>query len=150
MNRRNTPSLILFERSGRWATALRRHGIVDRCRLNECRSLAELVEQMNSLTAPLVGLELNAASVDRVIAWLARGPATVGSSVVIVFSDRSLRGYELLCREAGAAHFVASELEVLHLKRLVDRYLSLPAFAKLNDAELSPTARILASLPWSG
>jgi hypothetical protein len=122
---------------------------VDQCRLIECRSLGEVVEQMASLTAPLVGLELNAASVDRVIAWLARGQATAGSSVVVVFSDRSLLGYELLCREAGAAHFVASELEVLHLKRLVDRYLSLPSFAKLSEAELPPTERILAELPWS-
>jgi hypothetical protein len=44
---------------------------------------------------------------------------------------------------------VASELEVLHLKRLVDRYLSLPSFAKLSEAELPPTERILAELPWS-
>jgi hypothetical protein len=148
LNRGNCPSILVFERAGRWAAALRRHGLADRCRLIECRSLVELEEQMGLAPTPVVGLELIAERLDRLTEWIAGRQATFGSTVIIVFSDRNLRGYELLCREAGATHFVSSELDVLGLKTLVDRYLSLPAFATLDEAELSPTARILASLPW--
>ena len=86
----------------------------------------------------------------RVACWngLAAQAAVRRASGIIVLADRSFRPYELLCREAGAAHFVASELELLTLGPVIDRYLSHIPLGDANGAELSTTDRIRAQLPW--
>jgi hypothetical protein len=147
LNHHLHPALILFERSGRWASSLRRHGLVERLPLMELRSFAELTELIPSYPQALIGVELNRATTERVIEWLGRRPVAFDASV-IVFVERDLRAYETLCREAGAVHFVASELELFSLAAVIDRYLSQAAFAKLEAAEPPLAARIQARLPW--
>ena len=141
------PALILLERSGRWAASLRRQGMVDRLALVEARSLAELDELASSCPQALIGLELTSTSAERVLAWLGRKPhaAREKSSG---FAERCLRPYELLCREAGAVHFIASELELFSLPAIFDRYLSQPVFAKLDEAKQPLADRIRSRLPW--
>jgi hypothetical protein len=141
----SAPALILLEGSGRWASSLRRHGLVERLPLVEARSLLELEE----LICPqaLVGLEITSATAERVAAWLVRRAAHLDVKVII-FSDRRLRRYELLCREAGAVHFVAAELELFGLAAVIDRYLSQAVFAKLDQAEQPLAEQIMARVPW--
>jgi hypothetical protein len=141
------PSLILCERSGRWASSLRRHGLVDRLRLVEARSLAELDTLLGSVPHALAGVELSSTTVESGLAWLARRPATMEARI-IVFAQRALRTYEAFCREAGAIHFVVSELELFSLGPLFDRYRSQPAFAKLDEAELTLADRVRARMRW--
>lgn len=144
---RSSASLILCERSGRWASSLGRHGLVNSLPLVEVRSLAELDTLLGSSPHALVGVELSSTTVESGLAWLARRPATTEAKL-IVFAERGLRASESFCREAGAVHFVASELELLSLRPLLDRYLSQPVFAKLDDAELTLADRIRSRMPW--
>lgn len=148
MSANETGTLILCERSGRWADSLRRHRLCDELRLIETRSLAETEGRLVETSSALVGLELSAATIGAVAEWISRRPANLGAKAVFVFAQRGLRAYELLCREAGAVHFVDSELELFALAAMFDRYLSDPAFAKLNADELPLAERIRASLPW--
>lgn len=147
MNHNSTPALILFEHSGRWASSLRRHGLVEGLRLIEARSLAEVEELLAPNPLALLGIELRGETAERLVQWLARRPVGTDAKL-IVFADRGLRSYEALCREAGAVHFVASELELFSLAAMIDRYLSQQAFAKLDDERQTPAARIQARLPW--
>jgi hypothetical protein len=144
----STATLILFERTGRWAASLRRHDLVERLRLIETRSLVELDEHLASNGNPLVGVELTQVTAGRVLEWLGRAGGVQRASGVIVLADRSLRPYEFLCREAGAAHFVCSLLELLTLGPVIDRYLSRIPLGDANGAELSTPDRIRAQLPW--
>jgi hypothetical protein len=139
--------LILCERGGRWASSLRRHGLVDGLTLVEARSLAELDALLASSEHALAGVELTSMTAQSGLAWLARRPATMEAKV-IVFAERGLRPCESFCREVGAVHFVASELELFSLRPLFDRYRSQPAFAKLDDAELTLADRVRSRMPW--
>jgi hypothetical protein len=121
--------------------------MVDRLSLVETRSFVEFAEAVDSWPRALAGLELTNGWADRTIAWLSRRPP-VASVKSIVFAERRLRPYEALCREAGAVHFIASELELFSLPALVDRYLSTPAFAKLDESDQSLAAKVLDLLPW--
>ena len=144
-----SPAMLLYERSGRWAASLRRHGLVAQLRLIETRSFAELAERSQEAAGALLGLELTAAKVESVLDWLSRQPAKlVRAKTLIVFAERGLRAYEMVCREAGALHFVDSELDLFALAPVIDRYLSDPAFAKLDALEPPITERIRAALPW--
>jgi hypothetical protein len=148
LNHNPTPALILFERSGRWASSLRRHGLVERLPMVEARSFAELEELLPAYTQALIGIELTGATAERVIEWIGCRPVAFDANL-IVFAQRDLRAYETLCREAGAIHFVSSELEMFSLAAVLDRYLSQAAFAKL-EAEKQPlAARVRGRLPWA-
>ena len=144
----SSAALILCERAGRWADSLRRHGLCERLRLIETRSLTELEDQLRESPHALVGLELTVATVESVPDWISRRSANLGATAVLVLAQRGLRACELLCREAGAIHFVDSELELFALRAMFDRYLSDPAFAKLDTDELPLAERIESSLPW--
>ena len=148
MTRQARPPVFTYERSGRWAASLRRHGLVERFRLIEVRSLAELDEGLARSSAALVGLELSETSVDRVVEWLAKCKLRPASVITIVFADRQHRRYEMLCREAGAIHFVDSELALVRLAPILDRYLSQAASGTLDDQAASLEERIHARLPW--
>jgi hypothetical protein len=144
----STRALILCERTGRWAASLRRHGLTERLRLIEVRSIAELEERLSSGPAALVGLELEDRNADRVLEWLGRAGADGCAGGIIVFADRSLRPYELVCREAGAVHFVTSELELLTLAAIVERFLSRAPVADLLEVEPPITEQVRARMPW--
>jgi hypothetical protein len=141
-------ALIVCERSGRWADSLRRHTLGRGLRLIETRSLAETEDRLDEAPSALVGLELTAATIGSVTQWISRRPAELGAKAVLVFAQRGLRACELLCREAGAIQFVDTELELFALADMFDRYLSDPAFAKLNAEDLPLAERVRASLPW--
>jgi len=148
MNCNLSGALVLCERSGRWADSLRRHGLCERLRLIETRSLAETEDRLGETPRALVGMEITAGTVENVTDWLGRRSARLDSKATLVFAERGLRACELLCREAGAVQFIDSELELFALVGLFDRYLSDAAFATLDADELPLAERIRASLPW--
>jgi hypothetical protein len=142
------PPLVLLERTGRWAASLRRHGMVERLTLVETRSFAELDELLPTLPHALVGLEMSRGSAQGVVTWLARHADRQRIKGAIVFAERRYRPMELICREAGAVHFIASELELFALPALFDRYRSAVAASAPMDAERSIAESIRARLPW--
>jgi hypothetical protein len=143
------PALILCERTGRWATSLRRHRLGERLPIVETRSLAELEEALRERPRALAGVELTATIETQVVEFLCHPPAGIDPFGFIVFAQPELRSYEPICREAGAVHFITSELDLLSLPPVLDRYLSDPAFAKLNSEGVPPSERIRARMPWS-
>ena len=134
--------LIVCERTGRWAVALRRELTEAGVRVWETRSLADCWDELASSPASFLILEL-ARNPRPLLDRLARLPRTFAAARAAVISDRSLAHYEWLLREAGAVHFVCSPRELAPLARIVCRHLA--------QAPASPktlTEQIWAELPW--
>ena len=136
--------LILAERSGSWAKALRVELAATGVRLWEAGPRPRLVDVMAVAPASFLVLELtgkNASwTLDTLVA-LHRDWPNAGAAVV---ADRSMAAWEWLIREAGAVHFVTSPRKLGPLGNLVLRHL---AQAPLPAQTLRE--RLWASLPWS-
>jgi hypothetical protein len=89
-------------------------------------------------------LELTRDNAETLIGRLSElGREYPGAAAVIV-ADRRLRPLEWLAREAGAVHFEVSPRRMAAIAALARRHL-----AAAPKADLPPTQRILANLPWS-
>ena len=139
-----TPALVIVcERRGTWAAALRRELADAGVRIRETRSLADCWAALAESPASLAVVELTpagAAALLERMAWLGRDFPRARAAVV---ADRSLAGYEWLLREAGAVHFVVSPRRLAPLGRLACRHLAEAPAPKQDFIE-----RLWASLPW--
>ena len=135
--------LIVCEREGRWAVALRRDLPRPEVLLHETRSVEECWEALARWPASFVVVELtraNATAVLERMAWLERDFPLAGVAVV---ADRALGFCEWLIREAGAVHFTVSPRGLGPLGCLAVRHLdAAPPLRR------PLTERIWASLPW--
>jgi len=134
--------LIVCERTGRWATALRRELTASGVRVWETRTLDDCWKELAESPAAFVVLELT-KNMDGLLRLLARQPREFPSARLAVVAKRSLAGYEDLMREAGAVHFLTSPRQTGLLVRLACRHLS-----QVPPPQQSLTDRIWASLPW--
>jgi hypothetical protein len=135
--------VIVCERQGRWAVALRRELSGGEADLHQTRSLDECWEALRRWPASFVVVELtpaNAGALLERMVWLERD---FPRSRVAVVADRALGLGEGLMREAGAVHFTVSPRQVGPLGRLARRHLDAAPRPRL-----SLTERIWASLPW--
>ena len=140
----NAARLIVCERTGRWAVALRRELDGMGVRAYETRSLAECFDELAQSPAGLAVVELTAAGVTALLRRLAQWQRDFPLARMAVVADRSLAGCEWLLREAGAVHFTCSPRQLGPLARLVRRHLAKAPSAP--PASLSE--QIWASLPW--
>ena len=111
------PTLIVMERSGDWAAALRAE-FQDRSlklkaaapapRIVETRSLDELWERLRQWPAALVAVELTEANLPSILAALARAEREHPRAAVLVLAERRLAACFALLLEAGAMHCIAS------------------------------------------
>jgi hypothetical protein len=138
----NGPRIIVSERSGRWAVALRRE-LGPGSRILETRSIAECWACLSKTPASLVVVELNAGNVDTLLGRMARREREYPRVRVAVFADRRLAGYEWLLREAGAAVFLSSPRRAAVLADLARRHLARHPVEAVETCEA-----ILAALPW--
>jgi len=144
-------ALIMMERSGDWAAALRLRLERSVVRLVETRMLDQcwqrLVEQPTSLAA----LELTAENVRPLLAVLQRMQDELPEVRAIVMAERKLAAYETLVREAGAIYFVVSPRSLGDVAELVRRRaIQLDkSVAQQADDLADPRPTILANLPWS-
>ena len=134
--------LIVCERSGRWAVALRRE-LAAAVRVRESRSLADCREMLAAAPASFVVVELTPGNAALLLRQMARFPGDFPLARLAVVADRSLADYEWLMREAGAVHFVCSPRQSGPLASLAARHL-----AQAPAPRLSLTQHIWASLPW--
>lgn len=135
--------MIVCEREGRWAVALRRDLPRPEVRVHETRSVEECWEMLTRWPASFVVVELtraNATAVLERMAWLERDFPLARVAVV---ADRALGFCEWLMREAGAVHFTVSPRRLGPLGGLAVRHLDAAP-----QARLSLTERIWAGLPW--
>jgi hypothetical protein len=133
--------LIVCERSGRWAVALRRE-LAD-VRVYETRSLVDCFGVLAEAPASFLIVELTGGSAAALLERMARLGRDFPLARMAVVADRSLAGYEWLMREAGAVHFVCSVRQSGPLARLALRHL-----AQAPAPPRSLTEQIWAGLPW--
>ena len=135
--------MLVCERDGRWAVALRQELPRPEVRVHQTRSVDECWESLARWPASFVVVELtrtNAPALLGRIAWLERDFPLARVAVV---ADRALGFCEGLMREAGAVHFTVSPRRLGPLGCLALRHLDAAP-----PPRLSLTERIWASLPW--
>lgn len=135
--------LIVCERTGQWATNLRRELAAAGVRVWETRSLTEAWEALAATPAAMLVVELSAENVEgllRRMAWMSR---EFPRARVAVVAARRMAGYQWLMREAGALHFVCSPRRLGPLAALAIRHL-----ADVPMPQQTLVERIWASLPW--
>lgn len=135
--------LIVCERTGQWATALRRELNDSGVRLYETRSLADCWQALAKAPASFLVLELTAKNVEPLMAGLARMSREFPAARVAVATDRSTVGYQWLMREAGAIDVVNSPRRLAPLAAVVLRHL-----AEVPAPQQTMVERIWATLPW--
>ena len=135
--------LLVCERHGHWAAALRRELAPRRVRVWETRSLAECWESLAATPASFVVVELTAANVEGLLLRMVRLPRDFPLARVAVVAAGRLADCQSLLREAGAVHWVASLRQLAPLAQLACRHLAStpPPLQSLTD-------RIWAGLPW--
>ena len=136
-------SLILCERTGRWAVAFRR-ALGGRCTaVKESRSLAACAAHLVEQPASVVAVEVTAANLERVLAavpaWQRRHP----QCRFVALLAEELAAAEELLREAGAVDVLHRAREVPQAAKLVVRHLDA---APADDVPLEQA--IVSRLPW--
>jgi hypothetical protein len=135
--------LLLCERTGDWAVALRRELTAAGPRLWESRHLADAWSDLAQTPNAFLVVELTARNAEdllRRMAWLG---GDYPAARIAVVAQRPLADYEWLCREAGAVHFTSSPRHLAPLAELAVRHL-----ARLPLPPQPLTDRIWAGLPW--
>ena len=134
--------LIVCERTGRWAVALRSELAGAGARVWETRLLDDCWSELANSPASFLVLELG-GNVSDLLSRMARLPRDFPAARLAVVADRSLAGHQWLMREAGAMHFLCSPRQVGPLAQLACRHL-----AQVPPPPQSLTEQIWASLPW--
>lgn len=115
-------ALLVCERTGDWATHLRRALAQQDVRLCETRSLLECEEQLSASPNSYLFLSLDVGSVadvvDFVVAWSDRFPRCR----FIAGVSREQAAYEPLLREAGVVHVVTSPRDLSALAMIFQKH----------------------------
>lgn len=135
--------LIVCERSGRWAAALRREMGGAGTLIQEARSLRGAWDLLDGSPASFVLVELTRPGVADLLRRMARLQRDYPLARVAIVADRRLGSFEWLMREAGAVHFTCSPRQLGPVFWLACRHLAQSPPPRRSAAE-----RILASLPW--
>lgn len=136
------PCVIVCERTGRWAVALRRE-LGSELRMHETRSLTEAWGVLKRCPAAFVVVELTRTNADALLARLARTERDHPRARVAVVAGRELLNGQGLMREAGAVHFVVSARELTPLAHAIRRHCEQVPLPKRSLAE-----QVWAELPW--
>lgn len=135
--------LIVCERTGRWAVALRRELGDAGVRVWETRTPADCREELAHSPASFAVVELG-ANLPKMLEWMTRQRRQFPATRFAVVADRRYADREPIVREAGAVHFVSSPRRVGLLARMACRHL-----AQVPPPQQSLTERIWSSLPWN-
>ncbi|MEN6407565.1 MAG: hypothetical protein ABFC77_13975 [Thermoguttaceae bacterium] len=143
MNRLDSARLIVCERSGRWAAALRRELAEAGVRVWETRTLADCWDELAASPASFVVVEFEPRT-EALLRRMARLPREFPSAHVAIVADRRWNEYHGIMLEAGAVDFVDSPRKMGRLARLACRHL-----AEAPAPSRSLTERIWDGLPWN-
>jgi len=135
--------LIVCERSGRWAVALRRELAEAGVRVWETRSLPECRSLLAESPCSFVILELTSAVAEELLQYMTRLERDFPRTKAAVVAARGLAEHQWLMRESGAVHFTCSPRRLAPLAETACRHL-----AQAPVAQQSLVERIWASLPW--
>jgi hypothetical protein len=138
-----TARVIVCERTGRWAVALRRELADAGVRVYETRTLADCWQLLAEAPASFAVIELTLAGAEALLCGWTQHGREFPSARMAVVADRSLAGCHWAMREAGAVHFTCSPRGLSPLARLICRHL-----AQAPAPPQSLPQRIWAGLPW--
>jgi hypothetical protein len=141
-NAMSMPHVIVCERNGTWAAAVRRQLPSD-IRMRQTRGLAECAAELRDAPMSLLVLELTAQNLAGVLDLLGRLPGRFPLARAIVVSEAGLKHCEWLVREAGAIYFAHASRDLAGLEETVRNHLQRMPAAKAGFA-----AQVWESLPW--
>jgi hypothetical protein len=135
--------VILCEKSGRWAAALRRALGQQTVPVAETRSLAQCGEALRTAPASLVALEVTGTNLEAAVSLIVHARREHPAARIGALLDDGAEPVEMLLREAGA-------VDVLHATRDAPRLagLALRHLALAPRPELPLREQIAERLPW--
>jgi DNA-binding response OmpR family regulator len=140
-----TAQLIVCERTGDWASTLRRALGERSGDVRECRTLTDAEQMLDRWSASLVAVEVTPAGFSAVLSWLAdlqfRWP--LARAVVLVSRELDEEARWAL-REAGAIHVALSPRELHSVASIAVRHLTLAPTRAATARE-----QTFGSLPWA-
>jgi DNA-binding NarL/FixJ family response regulator len=139
-----TSELIVLERDGEWAAALRREFDDATVRVVETRSWDETWEILAQSPSTLVAAELSASNPQRMLAALARAERRHPQAAIIVLADRRMAAYRDLLLEAGALNFITSPRRLHEVRGILKRRAS-----RFDTTARDRLDEIRDNLPWS-
>ena len=140
---RSAARLILCERQGNWATALVRTDRNVRDFLYETRSLQQMREALESSPRSFLGIELTETNFDTVLDMLIWLPQSYPQAMAVILTNRCLRGYEWVLRQAGAIDVLVSDRNLRSLIEMARRHIDLTTLVSPNLVQ-----NIWQRLPW--
>lgn len=143
LNEAKSARLVVCERTGQWAVALRRELSEAGLRVWETRNLKDCGALLAESPASFVVLELNAAKLEETIRFINVWRADFPRFRFAVVADRGLASFQWFMRETGAADFLFSLRKIDRLADMACRHL-----AQVPAAPQSLTERVWANLPW--
>jgi hypothetical protein len=138
-----TARVIVMEREGRWAAALRRAAGRRKLPLVETRSLEQVERELAEFPASAVVLEVGPDNVFARLRRLAQWRSRWGSACFVLAASPAMAAIEASLREAGAAHVEYSPRHLRALARLIRRHLG-----KAPLREIPLKEAVWARLPW--
>jgi hypothetical protein len=135
--------LLVFERTGQWATGLRRELAESGLRVRELRTLDDCETELAEAPASFLVLELTPRNLASLLAALPRWRKEYPALRVAAVAGRELAPFEWLMREAGAVHFSCSPRQLSALARIIVRH-----GAQVPPPPQSLAERLWAGLPW--
>ncbi|MGW8257607.1 MAG: hypothetical protein ACWGMZ_08990 [Thermoguttaceae bacterium] len=143
LNEKKTARLLVSERKGRWAAALRRELSETGVRVWETGTYADCGTQLAQSTASFLVLELNETKIRELLHYILAWQQEFPAFRFAVVSDHALQDYHWFMREIGAADFVSRQAKIGALAETICRHLALAP--RLSQ---SLTERIWTNLPW--
>lgn len=135
--------LIVCERWGRWAVAIRREVADVGMRVWETRTVADCRDELTASPASFVVTEIM-GDIDRFVRQVAGLTQAFPAARLAVVGERGQAEYEGLMREAGAVHFVVSPRQAPTLAAIALKHL-----ARVPPPPQNLTERIWSGLPWA-
>ena len=135
--------VILCEKSGHWAAALRRALGDEPVSIIETRSLSQCEEALVAAPVSLVAIEATSKTLESLVQLIARARIEFPFARVVTLLDNGLDQAEPILREAGAIELFKSLREAPSLAQLAQRHLALTPLAGKSVHEA-----IAEQLPW--
>jgi hypothetical protein len=135
--------LVVCERTGRWALAVRRELADTGIRVWETRSLEDCASVLGESPASFLVLELSEMKIEETLDFARNWQAEFPLFRFAIVADRDLAPYKWLMHESGAAEFFCSVRKSGALARTACRHL-----AQVPSLPQSLSERIWANLPW--
>ena len=144
-DRRQPARIIVCEKTGKWAGALRRQlSPAGRC-VCETRSWPECWDEVAHSPASFLALELTSSNAEPLLRRLVDLTRHFPQARAMVVGEPGRERYEWAVREAGAIHAVFAVAQLAAAVRLIERHLAL-----VPQPQLTLRETIWRRLPWSG